>query len=207
MQESLQASATGAPASYSELRFSPGIGKIYKRLHKRSKEGGRNWIGEGDWRIEAKEPGGVPHRSAILRCIYLLSYKIYHLVYSQTKIWFLTCIEKNDCNHCSRSKLRPFIVTTPGRAMPTNVIAWSCSAPPLLYCQCRQLSIMVSFVEEARSSKKWEAAKNQWPCVLFFCHDYSITTKATESNNASLHFLSPPNPLELLMKVETLQFS
>ena len=39
MQESLQASATGAPASYSELRFSPGIGKIYKRLHKRSKEG------------------------------------------------------------------------------------------------------------------------------------------------------------------------
>ena len=58
MQESLQASATGAPASYSELRFSPGIGKIYKRLHKRSKEGGRNWIGEGDWRMEAKEPRG-----------------------------------------------------------------------------------------------------------------------------------------------------
>ena len=68
MQESLlqEASATGAAASSAvalvekELRFSPGIGKIYKRLHKRSKEGGRNWIGEGDWRIEAKEPGGVP---------------------------------------------------------------------------------------------------------------------------------------------------
>ena len=67
MQESLQASATGAPASYSELRFSPGIGKIYKRLHKRSKEGGRNWIGEGDWRMEAKEPGGVPKNRDLRR--------------------------------------------------------------------------------------------------------------------------------------------
>ena len=157
MQESLQASATGAPASYSELRFSPGIGKIYKRLHKRSKEGGRNWIGEGDWRIEAKEPGGgVPHRSAILRCIYLLSYKIYHLVYSQTKIWFLTCIEKNDCNHCSRSKLRPFIVTTLGRAMP-NVIAWSCSAP-LFYTanvdNCQSWSLLLKKPDLQRNEKQ-----------------------------------------------------
>ena len=68
MQESLQASATEAPASYSELRFSPGIGKIYKRLHKRSKEGGRNWIGEGDWRMEAKEPGGVPFETDAFIC-------------------------------------------------------------------------------------------------------------------------------------------
>lgn len=51
MQESLlqEASATGAAASSAvalvekELRFSPGIGKIYKRLHKRSrKKEGRN---------------------------------------------------------------------------------------------------------------------------------------------------------------------
>ena len=185
MQESLQASATGAPASYSELRFSPGIGKIYKRLHKRSKEGGRNWIGEGDWRIEAKEPGGVPHRSAILRCIYLLSYKIYHLVYSQTKIWFLTCIEKNDCNHCSRSKLRPFIVTTLGRAMPTNVIAWSCSAP-LFYTanvdNCQSWSLLLKKLDLQRNEKQ---RKTNDLVYFFFCHDYSITTKATESNNAS----------------------
>lgn len=46
MQESLlqEASATGAAASSAvalvekELRFSPGIGKIYKRLHKRSRK-------------------------------------------------------------------------------------------------------------------------------------------------------------------------